>query len=204
MKTQLLNLLAVVACFCWCGCESVRDVSFTARLWHDTDYVVPSPDPKFALSQTPHGILAQYDASYERDGKQRRFAYYVESNFERVAKGQKPVFVDAAKAGPQMVIPVLPRPAVGETEPELYGVYCSSFRTFSLYCRGQEVLGPCNLPVFKDRRETAAQFALTPLAVTADASVAGAAVGVVAGSLWALGHAQGAASNPDGTASNFY
>jgi len=165
---------------------------------------VPSPDPKFGLSQTPHGILAQYDASYQSDGKQRRFAYYVEPNFERVAKGKKPVFVDPAKAGPRIVIPVLSSPVVGEKQPELYAVYSSSLSAFSLYCRGQEVLGPCNLPVFKDRRQAAAQYALTPLAVTADASVVGAAAGVVVGSVWALGHSQGAASNPDGTPSNFY
>ncbi len=165
---------------------------------------MPSPNPRFTLSQTPHGILAQYDASYERDGKQRRLAYYVESNFERVVKGKKPDLVDPAKAGPQIIIPVLPSPVLGQTQPQLYAVYSSSLRTFSLYCRGQEVLGPCNLPVFKDRRGTAAQFALTPLAVTADTSVAGAAVGAVVGSVWALGHSDGAASNRDGTPSNFY
>jgi hypothetical protein len=195
VKTRAVRLLAVVSCFCWCGCESVRDASFTGRLWHERDYVVPSPDPKLALNQTPQGILVQYDAEYERNGDIHRRAYYLEPNMKRVAAGQKPVFVDPAKAGPQTIIPILPRPAADGLPPELRAVCSSNFCTFTIY-RGKQVLGPCDLPVFSDQLETAKQVALTPLAVTGDASV-------VAAVIWVIWHGGGAASNPDGTPSNF-
>jgi hypothetical protein len=192
VKTQVVNLLAAVCCFCWCGCESVRDASFTGRLWHPEDYVEPAPDPKLALSQTPQGILVQYDASYEHNGALHRRAYYLEPNLNRVAAGQKPGFVNPAKAGPQTVIPIFLRSAADQPRPELCAVCSSNFCTFTIYRRGQ-VLGPCNLPVFKDQRETATQVALTPLAVTGDASV----VAAVAGCLWVWLHTSGSADRPD-------
>lgn len=200
MKTRLFNLLAVAACFGWCGC----DASLTGRLWQDEAYVAPLPDPKLELSQTSQGILAQYDASYDRTGKQRRFAYFVEPNLDRIARRQKPVFVDPAKAGPQTAIPILPPPTVGGKRPELFAVFSKDNFTFSIYCQGQEVVGPCPLPVFKDSRRTAAQVALTPLTATADAAVVGIVAGAVVGTVWGLGHNDGAALNPDGTPSNFY
>ncbi len=181
VKTRVLELLAAACCFCCCGCESVRDASLTGRLWHERDYVVPSPDPKLVLSQTGQGILVQYDASYERNGDLHRRAYYLEANLERMASGRKPSFVDPAKAGPQAVIPILPRPPATEP-PALYAVCSANTYEFTIYRRGQS-LGPCDLPVFKDGRETAKQVVLTPLTVTGDASV----VAAVAGFLWAVG-----------------
>lgn len=186
VKTRVVKLLAAVCCFCCCGCESVRDASLTGRLWRERDYVVPSPDPKLALSQTRQGILVQYDASNERNGDVHRRAYYLEPNLERVARGQKPIFADPAMAGPQTVIPIYPRPAADEPPPELYAVCPPNFCAFTIYRRG-EVLGPCDLPVFKDQRETATQVALTPLAVTGDASIVAAVVGYV----WVMCHASG-------------
>jgi len=134
---------------------------------------VPSSEPKLALSQTPHGILAQYDAEFERNGNIHRRAFYVEPNLKRIAAGRKPIFVDPAKAGPQTLIAILSRPAANEPRPELWAVCSSNYCTFTIYRRGQ-VLGPCDLPVFKDHLETATQVALTPLAVTGDASVVAA------------------------------
>jgi len=191
VKTRIVKLLAAACCFCCCGCESVRDASFTGRLWHERDYVVPSPDPKLALVQTPQGILVQYDASCERDGNLQRRAYYLEPNLKRVAAGQKPIFVNPAKAGPQTVIPILARLAANAPRPELCAVCSSNYSMFTIYRRG-EVLGPCDLPVFKDQRETATQVALTPLAVTGDASV----VAFFAGCIWAMCHSGGYADGP--------
>ncbi len=153
----------------------------TGTLWHERDFVVPSPNPKLALAQTPQGILVQYDAVYERNGDLRRRAYYAELNAKRVEAGQKPVFVDPAKAGPQTVIPIFLLPAADEPRPELYAVCSSNFCTFTIYRRGR-VLGPCDLPVFKDQKQTAEQVALTPLAVAGDASI----VAAVAGCVWAM------------------
>lgn len=152
---------------------------------------MPSPDPKLALVQTPQGILVQYDASCERDGNLQRRAYYLEPNLKRVAAGQKPIFVNPAKAGPQTVIPILARLAANAPRPELCAVCSSNYSMFTIYRRG-EVLGPCDLPVFKDQRETATQVALTPLAVTGDASV----VAFFAGCIWAMCHSGGYADGP--------
>jgi len=144
----------------------------TGRLWQERDYVVPSPIPNLALSQTPTGILVQYDAECERTSDWRRRAYYLEPNFKRVAAGQSPHFVNPAKAGAQAIIPVFERLPAGESKPELCAVCSSNFCTFTIY-RRDEVMGPCDLPVFKDQRETAVQAALTPLAVIGDVSVVG-------------------------------
>lgn len=192
MKTRVVNLLAAVCCFCWCGCESVSDASFTGRLWRPGDYVEPSPLPKLVLSQTPQGILVQYDASYERNGALHRRAYYLEPNLNRVAAGQKPSFVNPAKAGPQTVIPIFLRLPADKPPPEWYAVCSSNFCTFTIYRRGQ-ILGPCDLPSFKDEQETATKVALTPLAVTGDASVVAAAAGALGGYLWVLMHTSGSA-----------
>jgi hypothetical protein len=118
----------------------------------------------------------QYDASYERDGELHRRAYYLKPNLKRVAAGQKPVFVDPARAGPQTVIPIFPLAAADKPRPELCAVFSSNFCTFTIYRRG-EVLGPFDLPVFKDPWETATQVAWTPLAVTGDASVVASVIG---------------------------
>jgi hypothetical protein len=173
VNARVVNLLAAAGCFCFCGC-------MTKSLWSERDYVVPSPVPNLALAQTPQGILVQYDAEYERNGDIHRRAFYLEPNIKRVAAGQKPVFVNPAKVGPQSVIPILPRPAAGEPRPELFAVCSSNFCTFTLY-RRKEVLGPCDLPVFKDREETAKQVALTPLTVTGDITV----VGYLTSFIWA-------------------
>ncbi len=161
----------------------------TGKLWREKDYVSPAPDPKLVLTQTPHGILAQYNAVCDRDGKTRRLAYFVEPNMERIGKGAQPDFTDPAKAGAPIVIPILSQSEYAATKPELCAVYFSNNFAFSIYCRGEEVLGPCGLPVFKDRHQTAAQVALTPLAVVGDASVVGTCVGACVGAIWGLGQA---------------
>ena len=125
----------------------------------------------------------QYDASYERNGDQLRLAYYLEPNIKRIAAGQKPVFVDPAKAGPQTVIPIIPRPAEN-APPESGVVFPSNTTSFTIY-RNRKMMGPFDLPVFKDPRETATQVALTPLTVTGDATVVAAVVGCIAAYLYA-------------------
>jgi hypothetical protein len=172
-KTLLVNLMAAAACSCLCGC-------MTGSLWHGSDYVVPSPDPKLALEQTPQGTLVQYDALAERNGKVHREAYYLESNCGRVDKGRKPVFVDPARTGPQTAIPVIPRLATNEPPLELCAVYTTNSYTFTIYRRGKRYRS-YDLPVYKDGRETAERVALTPLAVTGDATI----IAAVAGFLYA-------------------
>jgi hypothetical protein len=144
----------------------------TKSLWTERDCVVPSPVPKLSLSQTPAGILVQYDLEYERNGDIRRRAYFLEPNLKRIVAGQKPIFVDPGKVGPQKEIPLLRSFPLNEPRPALFAVCSSNECVFSLY-RDGKVLGPCDLPIFKDGRETAEQVALTPLAVTGDISIVG-------------------------------
>jgi len=171
----------------------------TKALWAERDYVVPSPIPHLVLSQTPRGILVQYDAECERTGDIHHRAYYLQSNLSRIAKGQKPLFVDPAKEGPERVIPILNSSEPGPHRAEFFAVCLTNGSTFTLY-RGAKILGPCDLPVYKDGGETAKQVALTPLAVVGDASI----VGALTAPIWASWFAVGAAANPDGTPANFY
>src|ERR1700722_5312072 len=166
---RTLKLLAAAFCICCCGCESVRDATLTGTLWQERDYVVPSPDPRLALFQTPQGILVQYDAECERNGDLHRRAYYLEPNLKRIAAGQKPIFINSATGGPKTAIPIRTVLAANEPPRELCAVCSTNFCTFTIYRPGQ-VLGPCDLPVFKDRAGTTTQAALTPLTVRARAS----------------------------------
>lgn len=181
MQTRVMVILAAVGCFCAGGC-------MTKSLWSERDYVVPSPVPNLSLSQTPRGILVQYDAEYERNGDIHRRAYLLEANMQRIAAGQKPAFVNPAKAGPQTPIPICVSRIASQHQFGLVAVCSTNFCTFSIY-RGGKILGPCDLPVFKDREETVEQVALTPLTVAGDATVVG-------GCVWAVLRAEGLAVDP--------
>jgi hypothetical protein len=170
MKNRIFTLAAALSCLWLTGCESVQNVSLTARLWHNPDYIVPAPDPKLALFQTPRGILAQYDEMNENSGEVHQRSYLVEANLDRIKKRQRPKFILPGKLNPKTPIPILPRPSVGDSRPDVYAIYSSNFGSFTISRHGREVLGPCELPVFKRRGETAGQVALTPLAAAGDAS----------------------------------
>ncbi len=162
----------------------------TKSVWHETDYVVPSPVPKLSLSQTPKGILVQYDAEYERNGNIERRAYLLEPNLTRQTHGTPPIFINPSKAGPQTAIPILAHLPIDKPPPDIYAVCSTNLTTFTIYRHGA-VLGPCDLPVCKDHQLTAARLALTPLAVVADASIVGGVIYCAAqgdGQIWPLSY----------------
>jgi len=158
-------LLALVAGFCGGGC-------MTGNLWHDKEYIVPAPDPKLSLSQTPRGILVQYDAMLERTGKIHRRRYLLEPNIKRLAKGDAPIPFKPLKGESERAIRIF---RTVPSDRDYCAVVATNLTTFTIHRRGL-VLGPYDLPVYKDREWAAAQWALTPLAVAADASVVGAVV----------------------------
>jgi hypothetical protein len=180
MRKRAWIFLTVVAGFCSGGC-------MTPALWHESAYVTPAPIPNLALTDTPRGILAQYDAAFERNGDLRRCAYYVEPNLKQLSKGGKPAFVNPSKTRPGTPIPVFfTRP---KRPPDLYAVCPANHASFTIY-RQDWVLGPCDLPVFKDEKALAAKWALTPLAVIGDASLVG-------GCVWILYFSHQPADRPD-------
>lgn len=150
----------------------------TRNLWRETDYVVPSPDPKLVLAQTPKGILVQYDAIVERTGDVSRRAYLLEPNLRRIIQDQAPDFVNPGRINPQSAIPIFSPPPGTEARSGVYAVFSTNTQSFNVFRNGK-VIGPCPLPTYKDSTETAAQVALTPLAVVGDATIVGAVLGYI-------------------------
>lgn len=196
VNVRILNsLLAAGLGLCCCGC-------ITKTLWTEHDCIVPSPVPKLALTETDRGILVQYDAETERNGDIRRRAYLLEPNLRRIAAGKRPVYINSSSPKAQKPIPVFLKLPADRPAPEIYAVCPSNGCTFTIY-RGRKMLGPCDLPVFKDGGQTAKQVALTPLAVAGDVSV----VGAITAPIWLpflVRDSSVAWSAPDGTPANSY
>jgi hypothetical protein len=182
--------LAAAAGLCLCGCDTVREATLTGHLWDGNNYVVPATQPQLTLAQTPQGILAQYNSASERNGQVHRRAYLLEANYQRVASGKQPVFVDPAKIQPQTPIPVFWEMPKNQSLPELCAVCQTNFDSFVLYRAGQR-RETYDLPVFKDRRKAAEKAALTPLAATGDAAIAATIIGAIGAVFWAICHVQG-------------
>lgn len=177
-------ILAAAACLCLCGCESVRDVTITGHLWNQSDYIVPSPEARLTLAQTPDGILVQYNSVTERNGEIHRHAYFLEANNQRIAAGKQPVFIDPATIQPQTTIPVFWRMPENQRLPNLCALGQTNLDEFVMYRDGKRGES-YDLPVYNDKRKVAEKAALTPLAITGDATVVAAVVAY----LWARGHA---------------
>jgi hypothetical protein len=178
MKTipRAMRGLAVVLAFCMSGCES----SFTAQLWKTErfrHYSQPAPDPAVAVFYSPRrkDYLVAYDAT---DGfLSNRRNYYLGENVEQILDQKRPRFASTLLSRLEPV-------PVNQGTNVLPSAQAGNWVTIHTDL-GQ--IGPYPLPKYEDRRGTAIQVALTPVAVVGDVALVSLIVAVAAGIGVALG-----------------
>jgi len=186
---KILNvLLAVVLAGLVGGCDTIQDHSLTYALWNDSrdiSHCRPQADPKLKLfaSEHPLDVLVEYSAASDRTNDVQRRAYFLKANARRLADSKPPRFVNPRRAAGLVPIPVLPL----ESRTNL--PVCSNLvfavchgGAFTLY-RPESSPEFCVLPYYQDGLVVSSWkgVAMTPLAVTVDAVVDVAVIGVAAG-----------------------
>ncbi len=158
------------------GCESVEQVSLTARLWNGTGYTFcePAPNPELAVYRCPaqRDFLVEYNAISERDDQVRRRAYLLEAGQARIDNGQAPPWVRPGQSqdGP---------PLVTFATTNNYVRLNPDRRSFTLFLTNGTAQA-YNLPFYRDDHADITRVALTPLAVAGDVVIVGACGGILA------------------------
>src|SRR5690242_15975745 len=93
------------------GCTTVQDYSLTYKLWNNPEmrrFAEPAPEPHLALfaSRKSDDVLVQYDEIREKDETVCRRAYFLRQNAERIARSEKPRFVEPQLASTMDTVPV--------------------------------------------------------------------------------------------------
>jgi len=146
----------------------------THHLWTDgkiAGFHEPAPQNHFEIYEMParHDFLAVYD-ELRNSGRVRPRAYFVLQNERRTDMAKKPRFVDPANARNGVLVPMFVQNVMNPPAQRVYAVV--SHQNFELYSSGSS-LGTYDLPVYRDAVSTAEQIAITPLAVTIDATLVG-------------------------------
>ncbi len=154
----------------------------TYALWTNgglDNYKEPAPNPNLRLYASRQGqdVLVVYSEYSERHETLHARAYWLGRNQDRVAKQRAPVFVRQETVRHLPVVPLFSAMPDGAIYAGYYAVCQTNQQSFTLYSGSDEV-GFYELPVYKDRQGTVEKIALTPVALTADATVAGAAAAV--------------------------
>jgi hypothetical protein len=152
--------------------------------WHQ-----PSSDSTLRLfsSGQPGELLVLYQESCEPHDARRTRAYWLYSNASRIERQKQPKFVKIDSARGLEPVPVFsatkpsPLPA-----PAIYAILSTNKLWFTLYS-SDTFVGSFALPVYRDGMGKMERIALTPLAVTADVTMVGGAIGAVAGYMYVSG-----------------
>ena len=153
-------------------------------LWSDEDvagFRQPAPDPNLRLFQSTkeNDLLVVYREQSESSERIHTRAYWLNKNRIRITRAQPPIFTSKHASRNLTAIPVFNSlPPNAETNTTLCVVYGPSQQSFALFSTNQEV-GAYTLPAYDKGRPVAEKIALTPLAMTADAAIVGAVVGLV-------------------------
>jgi hypothetical protein len=198
------NLAAMNRCMRFTGIEMALLVltllstgCVTRALWADKSFHA-SDYPELRLSLSPHAddILVQYlEQSAESDKTQRR-AYWLFAHAVQRQEKAKPKFVTPDASLELIPIPMLGDPAATNSLPAGYCALPLAYdQGFYLWKHGRQI-GRFDLPIyFVKPRSRVGRMVLTPLAVTADAVIVGAAGAVVVAVIVGLGYLEGAPSS---------
>lgn len=172
----LLPLLAALGA----GCQTVEDNSLTYRLWDkgNISFCQPAPKPELALFTAPaqKDILVEYNALSDNHVQVTRLAYLMQAGETRIQRGKAPHFVKPGTRGDW-------RPIANQVSTNAYVLAGQDGKSFTLF-RQSRPPEQHNLPFYQDDHWSVTRVALTPLAVTGDAAIVGACVGVMA--VWML------------------
>ena len=173
----------VLALFCL---QIVLFSGCTTALWEEdrfTHYNCPADPPNMRLlhARGATDVLVQYDELGEGDNYVRRRSYWAARNAWQTRNARKPNFADPREANGLTAIPtVTATPAATMTNwGGCYAIMSTNVNAFVFYCPGEEPAA-YELPRYNDDHlQRVKQVALTPAAVAVDATIVGAAVGVV-------------------------
>jgi hypothetical protein len=177
---------------------SLLESGCTYALWTNGNLVAfkePARNPNLDLyeSRQQKDFLVVYDEHSERTDAIHRRAYWLNRNQSRLERQKAPVFArrDQARLLDLSAVPVFySMPAAGSSG-GIYAVCDTNQETFALFS-GNRQIGSYDFPVYNDHWGNVEKVALTPVAVTADATVAGGIVAL----FYAYGRADGDYSVP--------
>ena len=122
-------------------------------------------------------LLVVYDEIAERNEAVRTRAYWLNENENLIRQNKRPHFVNVKSSDHLAAVPVFCRPlSSGAKLPDLYAVAGTNKQSFTLYRAGAAV-ALYDLPVYNDGKGRVERIALTPITVTADATVIGGVIG---------------------------
>jgi hypothetical protein len=172
----MLLLLAVAAVP---GCA-------THALWADAELGThhgPADDSAVRLfhCDQPRDLLVVYQEASGRHNRGRTRAYRLYQNASRMERGLPPRFFRIDSTVGLAPVPVYPaaNAVPASPTPPLYAIVSSDKVWFTLYADGGAV-GSYSLPAYNDGLNTVERIALTPLAVTADATIVGGVIAAFA------------------------
>lgn len=165
----------------------------TYALWTNGNLVAykePAQNPDLHLFQSRQraDFLVVYDEHSERTDTIHRRAYWLNSNQGRVEKQKAPAFArrGAARHLNLSAIPVFYSMPQSDFAGGIYAVCDTNKESFALFS-GHREIGSYDFPVYNDHWGNIEKAALTPVAVTADATVVGGVVAL----FYAYGRAEG-------------
>ena len=155
----------------------------TYALWTNgnlVQYKEPAPNPDLHLFEAKQGTdyLVVYREYSERSDSLHGRAYWLNKNQSRVNNQKAPVFAGRKEARKLTAVPVFYSMPRSDFAKGIYAVCDTNQQTFALFSGNRE-LGSYNFPIYRDHWGNVEKAALTPLAVTADATVAGGVVAVL-------------------------
>jgi len=124
-------------------------------------------------------FLVVYDEYSERHDSIHTRAYFLNQNQGRAVQGQKPHFVSARasrKLPPVPIFQTLPESSTNFSQ-TICAVISTNGQFFTIYSGKEKT--DYNLPVYNDGQGQIDRIALTPIAVVADATIAGGVLAVL-------------------------
>ena len=166
----LLTALTLLASGC-----ATENWESTNTLWEKETfarYYEPASPANLHLfySKERKDVLVQYDEVRVADGKIQPRYYWLEPNATRISQGQRPHFVSAKESAGLVPILITEAPTNSIPSVQLYAVTGTNEGLFTLYS-GKSEGDPYELPNYIGPSRRVKQVLLTPLAVSADATV---------------------------------
>lgn len=129
-------------------------------------------------AKRPDNVLVVYDEYSERSDATRTRAYWLNENQARVAQRRAPHFTNSKAMRQLSPVPVF-KSAPGETNPvgTHFAIIETNRQSFILH-GGDGRISRHDLPTYNDGNGRVEKIALTPVAVTADLTIVGGALGV--------------------------
>jgi hypothetical protein len=154
----------------------------TSALWENDDWEAwkqPADKPHLQLFEgdPQTNLLVFYDEYSERNNGIHTRAYWLKENQTKVDEHVRPHFASFSAKNHLPSVPIYydPIPAGMTLPPGLCAVVATNQQSFTLYVDNR-VIGSRLLPIYNDGKGRTEKIALTPLAVTADASIVGPAI----------------------------